>query len=109
MFALLRENMLSLQGINMGAMGKAEISLALYFQSIYTVLYSRSEDGQPLIRILECPACANDTHLPAAATWHWPAQPGFTDLDFTLSKCYIPKKVLLIFLEGQSILDLFSV
>lgn len=92
--------MLSLQGINMGALGKVEISLALDFQSIYTVLYSRSEDGQPLIRILECPACANDAHLPAAATWHWPAQPGFTDFELTLSKCYTPKKVLLILLEG---------
>lgn len=108
MFAFLRENMLSLQGINMKALGKAEISLALHFQSIFTVLYSKSEGRRPPIRILECCACADGTHLHAAAIWHWPTQPGVTDFKFIVSKCCIPKKVFSIFLEGQSILDFFQ-
>lgn len=107
MFAFLREKMMSLQGINMSALGKAEISLVLHFQSICTVMYSRSEGRQPLIRILECRACANNTHLPAAAIWHCPTRPGFTDFKFTLSKCCNPKKMRLFFLEG-CILDFFS-
>lgn len=97
MFAFLRENMLSLQGISMSALGKAEISLDHHCQGTCTALHSRAEGRQLLIRILECRACANDTHLPAADIWHWPAQPGFTDFKFTLSKCCIPKKVLLVF------------